>query len=80
VSVGEITVTDMTAFENAVHDDDIVVHWYPTNRRYRRSGNAHPQPGDIAWCGHVKRRPYQAGPFGGLPKCQGCLVLRGMRS
>jgi hypothetical protein len=68
------TVTDMSAFEADVNQGP-TVHTYPGDPRYR-SGAAKPQPGDVALCGHVKRKPYTR-EFPG-PTCSGCRTLKGM--
>lgn len=70
-------LTDMSAFENALQGPDDTCHWYPTNRKYRKSGMSPPQVGDIAWCGHVKTR-LGAGRAAALsaPQCANCLRIR----
>jgi hypothetical protein len=50
------------------------IHRYPDDRRYRKSGMSPPQPGDIAFCGWVKRNPPTGLPLGTC-NCLMCLRL-----
>lgn len=74
-------VTDMSAFEDALKEPAGISHWYPFDPRYRLSGVSPPQPGDIAWCGYVKKSPHP--PSGQaaaaqVPSCEQCVRLRAM--
>jgi hypothetical protein len=72
-------LTDMDASEEAFHEPDQITHWYPEDPLYRRSGSAHPQPGDIAWCGHVKADPARSrAECLRLLQCAQCMRIRKM--
>jgi hypothetical protein len=51
-----------------------LIHSYPRDPMYRKSGMAVPQPGDVARCGWVKKIP----PVGGRPvvSCVVCADLQ----
>jgi hypothetical protein len=56
--------------------DRPLIHSYPRDARYRRSGATPPQPGDIAYCGHVKVLPGDV-RFSHMPvECVVCAELR----
>jgi hypothetical protein len=65
----------MREFEDLM---DSSVHWYPNDPRYRRSGNEHPQVGDVALCGHVKKLP-PANMDGARLTCANCATLRAVK-
>jgi hypothetical protein len=55
-------------------------HWYPRDPRYRRSGNAVPQIGDVAMCGWVKqKKPGNPAVALGVCSCLPCARLREIR-
>jgi hypothetical protein len=76
-SITRVVETDMREFERLV---DEAIHIYPGDPKFRRSGDAHPQPGDIALCGHVKVKPYGGGKWrNARVTCSGCATLKAMQ-
>lgn len=64
--------------EDPLHERTL--HAYPTDPRYRLSGQKEPQIGDIAWCGHLKNiPPIMPRPGLAAVNCPQCNRLRGMR-
>jgi hypothetical protein len=56
-----------------------IIHKYPPDPIYRKSGQSPPQIGDVAYCGWVKRTPPVAFRRD-APRCVVCADLAGSRS